>query len=97
MTEGADEGRGLPEAEFADLLQSVTTIAPLLKGLLGAAGPAAPPPFQRDREEGDHEAYCQRREALLIALKPYLSPARCRAVDYLIRLSRVGDAIRNLQ
>ena len=98
MTEGADTGKGLPEAEFAELLQSVSTMAPLLKGMLGAARPAEPPPSARETEHGEGRGgYCQRREALLVALKPYLSPARCQAVDYLIRLSRVGDAIRNLQ
>lgn len=97
MTEGAEDGRGLPEAEFADLLQSVTAMAPLLKGMLGAARPTEPPPHEDGGREHGHSAYCKQREALLFALKPYLSPSRCQAVDYLIRLSRVGDAIRNLQ
>jgi hypothetical protein len=100
MSVESDEERGLPEAEFADLLQSVTAMAPLLRGVLGAAKPVGPTASPReDASENDrgNGAYCKRREALLIALKPYLSPARCRAVDYLIRLSRVGDAIRNLQ
>lgn len=94
MTEGNDTGRGLPESEFAQLMQSVTAMAPLLKGVLGAVPDQSEPPHPQHTE---HDAYCRRREALLIALKPYLSPARCQAVDYLIRLSRVGDAIRNLQ
>ena len=93
----ADTGKGLPEAEFAELLQTVGAVAPLLKGVLGAARPADPPPPHDAHDDDGCDAYRKRREALLISLKPYLSPARCRAVDYLIRLSRVGDAIRNLQ
>ena len=36
------------------------------------------------------------RNDLLVALKPFLSPARCRAVDTLIGLSRLGDALQKL-
>ena len=66
-------------------------MAPLLKGFLPPMGGGG------EREEKHHDGGCQRREALLVALKPYLSPERCAAIDYLIRLSRVGDAIRSLQ
>ena len=83
---------GLPEAEFAELLQSVSAMAPLLKGLLGRS--TAPPESPEVREP---PSACRRREALLLALKPYLSGERCEAVDYLIRLARVGDAIRALK
>ena len=85
---------GLPEEEFSKLLQSVSTMAPLLKSFL----PRDSAPKHEHEEHGDgHHGHCQRREALLLALKPYLSPARCDAVDYFIRLARVGDAIRALQ
>ena len=94
------EPQGLPEEEFSKLLQSVSTMAPLLKGFFPPKGD-----LDRGGREGDiHGApfqggkdHCRRREALLLALKPYLSPERCAAVDYLIRLARVGDAIRALQ
>ena len=85
------EQEGISEEELSGLLGSISAMAPLLKGLLSPAEgkKAAPPPA-----EGSG---CRRREALLLALKPYLSPARCAAVDYFIRLARVGDAIRALQ
>ena len=94
------EPQGLPEEEFSKLLQSVSTMAPLLKGFFPPKGD-----FDRGGHEGDTHApplqggkdHCRRREALLLALKPYLSPERCAAVDYLIRLARVGDAIRAMQ
>ena len=88
---GEEKRDGLPEEEFSALLDGVTRMAPLLKGFLPPAGGGG------EREEKPHAGGCQRREALLVALKPYLSPERCAAVDYLIRLSRVGDAIRSLQ
>lgn len=93
--EKAPTGEGLPEEEFARMLQGVSTMAPLLKGFFQKE---SPPPHSRGEGEHDsHRSGCVRREALLLALKPYLSPARCEAVDYFIRLARVGDAIRALQ
>lgn len=95
--ERAPTGEGLPEEEFSRLLQSVSTMAPLLKSFFPKD---APPPHDlghKDGADGGHRGGCVRREALLLALKPYLSPARCEAVDYFIRLARVGDAIRALQ
>lgn len=88
---------GLPEEEFSKLLQSVSTMAPLIKGLLPQGPPVDKPPSADTAREGKSHGHCAKREALLLALKPYLSPARCEAVDYFIRLARVGDAIRSLQ
>ena len=94
---------GMPEEDFTRLLQSVSTMAPLLKSFMpGAGGPSRDKGYDKGHGGGDgsfggkHHG-CARREALLLALKPYLSPARCEAVDYFIRLARVGDAIRALQ
>lgn len=91
---------GLPEEEFSRLLQSVSTMAPLLKGFFppkGDLGGGGKDDGHRDAPFHVGKAPCPRREALLLALKPYLSPERCAAVDYLIRLARVGDAIRAMQ
>ncbi len=38
-----------------------------------------------------------RRMALLYALKPYLSPRRCEAIDYFARMSRMGDLVKNFK
>ena len=93
MSEGvAERNEGLPEEEFAALMQNISTVAPLVKGFLspvGGRGEGSASPLGGK----DHGS----REALLCALKPYLSPSRCEAVDYLIRLWRVGDAIKALR
>lgn len=96
MSDGREHGGGLPDEEFARLIESVSTMAPLLKGFLSVGAPPKPPEFEGHGERGAPHA-CARREALLLSLKPFLSPSRCEAVDYLIRLARVGDAIRALQ
>ena len=85
------EPDGIPEEELAGLMSSISAMAPLLKGLL------SPVDGKRERSAPAPEGHCHRREALLLALKPYLSPARCAAVDYFIRLARVGAALRALQ
>ena len=77
------ESDGLSEAEFSSLLDSINTMAPLLKGLGGVLG-------------GKRSEACCKRENFLLSLKPYLSPARCEAVDYLVRIARLGDALRTL-
>ena len=77
------EQEGLPAEEFGKLLESIGTMAPLMRGILGNTPSASP--------------LSQRREQLLLALKPYLSSSRCEAIDYLIRIGRIGDAIRALQ
>jgi hypothetical protein len=37
-----------------------------------------------------------RHAALLCALKPYLSEDRCRSIDYMIKLDRLGDVLKTL-
>ena len=84
------EGAGMPEEEFSRLMGSISAMAPLLKGVFSPVNSAS---SDNRAKSGNHNC----REALLLALKPYLSPKRCEAVDYFIRLARVGDAIRSLQ
>ena len=97
MADAPREQEGLPEEEMANLMQTVSAVAPLLKGFLAPSAGISTQGESPAPHGGGREDYCKRREGLLLALKPYLSPARCEAIDYLIRLSRVGDAIRNLQ
>lgn len=80
-----DAGTGLSDEEFSSLLQSINTMAPLLKGLGSLFG------------DGKRGEACVKREALLLALKPYLSKTRCEAVDYLVRIGRIGDVLRAMR
>lgn len=38
-----------------------------------------------------------RRTALLCALKPYLSPKRCEAIDYIMKINRLGEVMKNIK
>ena len=74
------EGRGLPEGEFARVMADIDKAAPLLRAISG-------------KEQGGTSS---RHKALLCALKPYLSPTRCEAADYLLRLWQMGELIKNM-
>ncbi|MBR7112754.1 MAG: hypothetical protein IKC75_07570 [Clostridia bacterium] len=77
------EPTGLSDAEFSSLMESIGTAAPLLQGLSGVLG-------------GKRSEACCMRESFLLSLKPYLSEGRCEAVDYLVRIARLGDILRRL-
>lgn len=38
-----------------------------------------------------------KRTALLLALRPYLSEGRCEAIDYITRIGKLGDVVKNLK
>ncbi len=71
------------------LLENLPQILSVMKPMLAAAPPPKPPATRRD------PISC--RDELLLALKPFLSPERCRAIDMMIRLSRLGTVFRQLQ
>lgn len=48
------------------------------------------------KKDGQVDA-TSRRMALLYALKPYLSPRRCEAIDYIARMSKMGDLMKNIK
>ena len=77
-------GKGIPDEEFSALLASLDKAAPLVRAL------------SKDGQEPSAAGQGGDRRALLCALKPYLSPSRCEAVDYLLRLWQMGDAIKRL-
>lgn len=69
---------------------SAEELSSLLDGLSGAA------PLVRGLLGAQSEDR-SKRETLLHALSPYLSPARRDAAEYLLRLWRIRDMIRNIR
>lgn len=43
-----------------------------------------------------HKSGCDNRSALLYAMKPYLKRERQEAIDYMVKLSKLGDILKNL-
>lgn len=82
--------------ELGSLLSDPTVMAKLpevisvLRPMFGDGGQKAPP-----KNESPHAS--NRRMTLLCALKPYLSPRRCEAIDYITRISKLGDMMKNMK
>ncbi|MBE6538570.1 MAG: hypothetical protein E7671_03795 [Ruminococcaceae bacterium] len=85
------EKNALPQSEEAPAVSAsalpsippeLISKLPLLLSLIGGGGP-------KSKSEAD-------REALLCALKPYLSHEKADTIDRLIKLSRLGDILKSL-
>ena len=75
---------------MAKLPQIMSMLGPMLSTpTVGVGSPASPRPPRRSPED------C--RNDLLLALKPFLSPERCRAIDTLLRISRLGNVLRQMK
>ena len=75
---------------MAKLPEVMATLAPMLTG--GKHQNDENSHKDGDKEDGKdqkHAQSCDKRIALLRALKPYLSPRRCEAIDYIIKLDRI--------
>jgi hypothetical protein len=77
-------------ALLAGLPQILATVKPLLSSL---SLPSAPPPHKEDTQTS--MPVC--RENLLIALRPFLSPKRCEAVDSMLRIAKLGEILGKLK
>lgn len=69
-----------------DLSSIVTGLAPLMSGMSAKRSPS--------HEKNDKGSESVRREALLCALKPYVSESRREAIDYIIRISRISELLK---
>lgn len=75
----------------------ISTVKPLLEMLSASSGQSAPknqvvPTAAGGNDRGGNA----HRTALLCALKPYLSADRRQAIDYIIKLDRLGDVLKTL-
>ena len=78
---------GNPEL-MAKLPQIMSALGPMLSSTAVNTGKSSPP---RERSAED----C--RNDLLLALKPFLSPERCQAIDTLLRISKLGTVLRRIK
>jgi hypothetical protein len=85
---------------IANLPKIISTVKPIMEMISGkeasvksseaTVAASARLPALSEKKEPD------RRAALLCAMKPYLSPERCRTIDYVIKLSHLGDILKTL-
>ncbi len=88
------------------LPQVISMLKPLMEG--GASAPTmAPSPTAASAPNTAHadtpaglikppRRECDNRAALLYALKPYLKRERQEAIDYMVKLSKLGDILKSL-
>lgn len=69
---------------MAKLPEVISVLRPMMSG-------------NQKEEKKEHARANDRRTALLCALKPYLSPKRCEAIDYITKISKLGDVMKNLK
>ena len=71
-----------------ELMEKLPQILATVKPLMAASAP----PSKEQRELSEAE----KRRALFMALKPFLSPERCRMLDAILQISQLGAAARQL-
>lgn len=55
------------------------------------------PLMSSEKSESKQQPSLDKRLGLLIALKPYLSPKRCEAIDYIVRISKLSETVKGLK
>ncbi len=70
------------DAMMQKLPQMMALLGPMLSGSSTKSGGVAQP--------------SDKRACLLSAIKPYLSPARCEAIDYIIKFSKLSEILKTL-
>lgn len=93
VTAGISRVLSNPEM-MAKLPDVMKMIAPMMQQTQPALGESSPSPATSSQSEAKDRRGC--RNDLLVALKPFLSPERCRAVDMLLGLSRLGDVLQKM-
>ena len=93
VTEGISRVLSNPEM-MAKLPDVMKMLAPMMQGAQSAAPAIAPASVAVSHGDERDKRGC--RNDLLLALKPFLSPERCRAIDMLLGLSRLGDVLQKM-
>ena len=79
---------------MAKLPDVMKMLAPMMQQTQSAQGASVPASATPSHGGGHDRRGC--RNDLLLALKPFLSPERCRAIDMLLGLSRLGDVLQKM-
>ena len=88
---GEGISRVLSNPELPDVMK---LLAPMMQQ--GSSSGASVPAVAAASHGGGERDRRGCRNDLLVALKPFLSPERCRAIDMLLGLSRLGDALQKM-
>lgn len=76
-----------------ELLAKLPDVMAMLKPMQDANGSLSAPPSEKAGRRSREDC----RNDLLLALKPFLSPERCQAVDAMLRISKLGTVISRIK
>lgn len=79
----AEKAAAKPASADSALPELFSLLSPLLK--------------RRGSDKGFDGAALRKGIALLLALKPYLSPSRCETVDKLVQFGKIGEVLEKLR
>ena len=94
MADGISRVLSNPEM-MAKLPDVMKMLAPMMQQTGGSSEASVPASVTPTHVGGGRDRRGCRND-LLLALKPFLSPERCRAIDMLLGLSRLGDALQKM-
>ena len=77
------------------LLEKLPTLLAMMKPLLATTPQSASHNALSTRADPHNIPLC--RDNLLLALKPFLSPERCRAIDSMLRIAKLGEILGQLK
>ncbi len=80
---------------ISKLPQIMSMVKPLMDSMSSQNTQAASIPTALANTQHAHKSP-DNRSALLCAMKPYLGPERQQAIDYMMKLSKLGDVLKSL-
>ena len=95
-----------PEPDSTEKAESASATAPSIDSLLSNPDIMAKLPevisvikplMSGGKAEVKSNGRLDRRMGLLMAMKPYLSPKRCEAIDYITRMSKLAETVKGLK
>lgn len=93
---GSSQGQDTPHGTSPDL-GSILSNPDLLSKLPEVISVLRPMLTHDAEKKPPQKSSPDRRTALLCALKPYLSPRRCEAIDYFTRISKLGEMMKQMK
>lgn len=81
------------EEELAEGSPDISAVMQRLPEVMKIVGPM----MSRDGGKSAPSRPKDKRSCLLSAMKPYLSPHRCEAIDSIIRISELSELIKNIR
>ena len=74
----------------------IDAITRKLPEIMGAIAPVMSRTVGGDGKSEGRKRACDNRSCLLNAMKPYMNPQRCEAIDYIIKFSQISEILKNI-